>query len=101
MTYFVIGDEDTVLGFGMVGVRGKTVSDPAEAQSALEEAIEQKEVGIIIITERAAELIRPRVDQLIFTHAFPLIVEIPDRTGKIEGKPGLRQTVNQAIGIKI
>lgn len=101
MNYFVIGDEDTVMGFGMVGVRGKVANSPAEAQSALDEAIEEKEVGIIIITERVAELIRPQVDRLIFTLAFPLIVEIPDRKGKLEGRPNLREMVNQAIGIKI
>ncbi len=101
MKYFMIGDEDAVLGFGMVGVKGKTVNDPAEAEGAFNAALEDNEVGIIIITERIAELIRPLVDRFVFTQTFPLIVEIPDRQGKIAGKPGIREMVNEAIGIKL
>ncbi len=100
MKYFIIGDEDTVLGFGMVGVQGRTVHDPDEADAALKNATDDKSVGIIIITERVAELIRDQVDRYIFSEQFPLIVEIPDRLGKVEGRPGIREMVNKAIGIK-
>ena len=101
MKYHIIGDEDAVLGFGMVGVKGRVVGDAEEASSAFREAIAEKEIGIIIITERIADLIRPQVDRYIFSRDFPLILEIPDRKGKLSGKPGLRETVNQAIGIKL
>ena len=101
MKYGLIGDEDTVLGFGMVGVQGKTVHNAEEAEAAFQAILEDREIGIIIITERIAELIRPSVDQYIFTRDFPLIVEIPDREGKITGKAGIREMVNQAIGIKL
>ena len=101
MKYYIIGDEDATLGFGMVGVQGRTAHSPAEAESAFTGALKDPDVGIIIITERVAELIRPLVDDYIFTEEFPLIVEIPDRSGKIEGRPGLRETVNRAIGITL
>ena len=101
MKYFIIGDEDAVLGFGMVGVEGKTAVTKEEAEDAFSEALENSDVGVVIITERTAELIRPLVDRYIFTEQFPLIVEIPDREGRIEGKPGLREMVNTAIGIKL
>ena len=100
MKYFIIGDENTVLGFGMVGVQGRTVQNRDQADAAFRIALEDNDVGIIIITERVAELIRPQVDRYIFSKQFPLIVEIPDRLGKIEGKPGIREMVNEAIGIK-
>ena len=101
MRYYVIGDEDAVLGFGMVGVKGRIAEDAKAAEQALQECIESGEVGIVLITERVAELIRPTVDGFIFTHNFPLIVEIPDRRGKLSGKPGIREMVNEAIGIKL
>ena len=101
MRYFIIGDEDAVLGFGLVGVEGTVAASVAQAREAFSEAIEQSDIGIIIITERAADLIRPQVDQFIFTRNFPLIVEIPDRQGSLAGKPGIREMVNQAIGIKL
>ena len=85
----------------MVGVEGKTAVTKEEAEDAFSEALENSDVGVVIITERTAELIRPLVDRYIFTEQFPLIVEIPDREGRIEGKPGLREMVNTAIGIKL
>ncbi len=101
MRYAIIGDEDAVLGFGLVGVRGQTAATAEEAQRAFTRALEDKGVGIIIVTERVADLIRPLVDRYVFTRSFPLIVEIPDRRGPMEGRPGIRQTVNRAIGIKL
>ena len=101
MRYFIIGDEDTVLGFGLVGVHGQSARNSEEAQRAFNLALEDKDVGIIIITERVAELIRPLVDRYVFTQSFPLIVEIPDRHGPLAGKPGIREMANQAIGIKL
>jgi len=101
MHYFVIGDEDTVLGLGMAGVSGKEVNSADEAQKAFSTAIGNPDIGIIIITEAVAELIRSTVDRYIFTQSFPLIVEIPDRTGKLPGKPGIRELVNKTIGLKL
>jgi len=101
MKYFIIGDEDTVLGFGMVGVEGEIAGNGEEAKKAFNLALKDKDVGIIIITERIAETIRPIVDSYIFTQNFPLIVEIPDRNGPLTGRLSIREMVNSAIGIKL
>jgi len=101
MKYFVIGDEDTVLGFGLVGVKGNVADTKAEAEHSFNEALKDNDIGIIIITEKTAELIRSLVNRYLFTSSFPLIVEIPDRSGKMQGKPGIRQMVNEAIGVKL
>jgi len=82
-------------------VAGTVATNVAQAQEAFSTAMEQSDIGIIIITERVADLIRPQVDRFIFTRNFPLIVEIPDRQGPLSGKPGIREMVNQAIGIKL
>jgi V/A-type H+-transporting ATPase subunit F len=101
MKYSIIGDEDTVLGFGIVGVSGKVVTNSDQAQRAFQALLEDRETGIIIITERTADMIRPIVDRYLFTVNFPLVVEIPDRLGIKPGRPGIKETVNRAIGIKI
>jgi V/A-type H+-transporting ATPase subunit F len=101
MKYSIIGDDDTVLGFEMVGVSGRTVRDPQEAHRAFLAVLEEREVGIIIITERVADMIRPLVDKYLFTESFPLIVEIPDRKGREPDRPGIRDLVNMAIGIRL
>jgi len=101
MKYFIVGDEDAVLGFGMVGVKGRIAANQKQAEEAFKEALADGSVGIVIITERIAELIRPQVDRFIFSEKFPLIVEITDRKGPLEGKPTLRKMVNDAIGITL
>jgi V/A-type H+-transporting ATPase subunit F len=101
MRYYIIGDEDAVLGFGLVGVEGTAVQGVDQAREVMKTVLEQSDIGIVIITERVADLIRPQVDRFIFTRSFPLIVEIPDRQGPLAGKPGIREMVNQAIGIKL
>jgi len=101
MKYYIIGDEDSVLGFGMVGVRGAIARNKNEAEHAFQKALEDPETGIIIVTERTADLIRSLVDRYLFTERFPLIVEIPDREGPKEGRPGVRELVNASIGIKL
>ena len=101
MKYSIIGDEDTVLGFGIVGVSGKVVTNSDQAQRTFQALLADKETGIIIITERIADMIRPLVDKYLFTGSFPLVVEIPDRSGTKPGKPGIKEMVNTAIGLKI
>ncbi len=101
MKYSIIGDEDTVLGFGIVGVSGKIATNPEEAQRAFKAILQDKDTGIIIITERVADMIRSVVNKFLFTASFPLVVEIPDRNGSKPGRPGIREMVNTAIGIRL
>jgi len=46
-------------------------------------------------------MIRSIVDRYLFTESFPLIVEIPDRHGPAPDRPGIKEMVNNAIGLKI
>ncbi len=101
MRYHVIGDEFAVLGFALAGVTGTPVVSAEEAERAFDRVLDDPETGILVITERVADLIRPRVDELIFSDRFPLVLEIPDRTGPLEDKPGIRELVRKAIGIQI
>lgn len=101
MKYSIIGDEDAVLGFGMVGVSGKVALDADQAKRAFEAMLEDEQTGVIIITERVADMIRPIVDKYLFTESFPLIVEIPGRGPRKPGRAGIREMVNAAIGLKL
>jgi V/A-type H+-transporting ATPase subunit F len=101
MKFFLIGDEDALLGFGMVGVEGILARSADEARYALEQVLENPEIGIILINERIADLIREQVNQFVFKREFPLILEIPDRRGRKENQKSLRELVNDAIGIQL
>ncbi len=101
MKYSIIGDEDTVLGFGIVGVLGHVANTPDEVKEAFDALIQDKETAIIIMPERLADMIRPIVDKYLFTESFPLIVEVPDRKGVKPGRANIKEMVNAAIGIKL
>ncbi|HIV99037.1 MAG TPA: V-type ATP synthase subunit F [Candidatus Ornithospirochaeta avicola] len=97
MEYYVLGDDDTVLGFSIVGVSGAAVHDADEALFEWKRVIANKNYGIIIITEDVADLIRETVDKYLFSEDFPLVVEIPQK-GKGFSRD-LKELVNQAIGV--
>jgi len=101
LQFFVIGDEDTVLGFSLAGTNGIVVRDAAGARQALEESIEQEDLGIIIITERIATLIRPEIKAHFYNTARPLIVEIPDRLGPLPDRISVKEVVQAAVGIRM
>ena len=100
MHYFVIGDEDTVLGFSLSGTPGIIAFSRETALDALRVALEDKSNAIIIITIDVADLIREEVDRYIFSETFPLIVEIPSRLSGGKSRD-LRKLVNDAIGVKL
>ena len=101
MQFYVIADEHTVTGFKLVGVDGEVVESADEAREALEKAFTAADIGIIIISERIAALIHEEMEEYIFGHSFPLIIEIPDRTGPVEGRISIRQMVRSAVGVSI
>jgi V/A-type H+-transporting ATPase subunit F len=100
MKFHVIGDENTVTGFRMIGLSGEAVETDDETREALEEAFASEDIGIIIITERTAAGVQEEINEYLFGHDFPLIIQIPDREGPIEGRVSIRDMVNAAIGVK-
>ena len=101
MSFFVIGDEDTLLGFSLVGVPGKAVDNAEEAREAFRQAVSERSAKILVVTEKVAEMIRTEVQQQIFRLTFPLVVEIPDRGGPLPGKKSVSELITEAIGIRI
>ncbi len=101
MQFFVIGDESTITGFGLVGVEGETVETPDEGREALRRAFASPDIGIIVVTERIAAGIRDEIEKHTFGRSFPLIIEIPDRTGPLPERVSIRQMVRAAVGISV
>jgi len=101
LRFHVIGDEDTVLGFRLVGVEGEVVETAEEIRFALKKAFQTDDVGIIIITERMAELVRADVEKYLYKTTFPLIMEIPDAKGPLEGRGTVRDMIRAAVGVHL
>lgn len=101
MKILIIGDEITVLGYSLAGVHGVVASNSEEAARALKEAGEDPDVGIVLITQRIASEIQPQVDEAKLKMATPIVLEIPDRHGSIEGRESALDIVQRLIGIKV
>ena len=100
MKVLVIGNQESVLGFSLVGVNGKTVTTAAETNQALDEALASDDAGIVLVTEDVASLIETRMDQLKLRSTVPLVVEIPGPQGVGAVRPSLNEVVLRAIGVK-
>jgi V/A-type H+-transporting ATPase subunit F len=100
MKILVVGNPEAVLGFSLAGIEGKPASSAAEAGRALDEALAAKDLGIVLVTRDAAQMLGPRMDQLRLRRDPPLVVEIPAPKGEA-GELSLRDVVRRAIGVKI
>ena len=100
MRTMVIADEDTVLGFSLAGVQGIIVTTEEETRTAFEQVTRQKDIGIVVITERVAQHVREAVDKWVIAGGQPLIVEIPDSQGPQENRRTPHEFVKSAIGVK-
>ncbi len=101
MQFYVIADENTVTGYKLVGLEGEVVETTDEAREALNKAFSSPDIGIIIITEKIAASVKEEIEEFMFGRSFPLIIEIPDRTGPMEGRISIRQMVRSAVGVKV
>lgn len=101
MKFHCIADEDTVRGFRLAGVSGDIAGSPSEAAAAVAAAVARPECGIIVLTEKLADGIRPLVEQIRFERDQPLIVEVPGPEGVLSGRKSLRQLVQEAIGLRL
>ena len=102
MKFFLISDNiDTRAGMRLAGIEGVVVHDRHEVEDALDAAVQQKDTGIILITEKLAGLIPERMTALKLNRELPLVVEIPDRHGTTRGMNSITRYVNESLGIKI
>lgn len=101
MRFHCIGDAETVRGFRLAGVDGRVVGNASETAEALAAAVAREDCGIVILTERAAERVRPQVEALQQERRMPLIVEIPGADGRARGRKSWRQVVQEAVGMSL
>lgn len=100
-TYLISDNMDTLVGFKFAGIKGTLVHTKEEVTDLLGKLYEQKEIGIIIITEKLAALIPDQIKKLKLSKNGPLIVEVPDRHGTIKGNDSILRYVKESIGLKI
>lgn len=102
MKMFLISDNvDTLSGMRLAGVEGCIVHERAELRKALEDAIANKENGIILLTEKFGREFPDIIDDVRLNRRLPLLIEIPDRHGTGRKPDFITSYVSEAIGIKL
>ncbi len=102
MKMYLISDNiDTYTGMKLVGVDGVVVHERQELRNALEKAVSDDTVGIILLTEKFGREFPDIIDDVKLNRSLPLIIEIPDRHGTGRNPDFITSYVNEAIGLKL
>ena len=102
MRYFVISDNsDTLTGLRPAGIEGTRADTREETLSAIEAAVQDPSIGILLINEKLAALCPEQVNALKLTSVRPLLVEIPDRHHTGREPDSITRYIREAIGIKV
>lgn len=102
MKMFLISDNvDTYTGMRLAGVDGVVIHSKKHLREQLEKAFSDKEIGILLLTEKFGREFPDIIDEVKLNRRFPLIVEIPDRHGTGRDPNFIMNYVNEAIGLKI
>jgi V/A-type H+-transporting ATPase subunit F len=101
MDFFVLGEDEIIIGFGIVGIQGRIVTTQEEAFAGFEYAVSLPNLKVLIMTEEVAAFIEEKIMNWNMSGRFPLLVEIPGILGRMEGKKTLVQSIREAVGISI
>ena len=102
MKYFVITDStDTQVGLRLAGVEGVVVREPSQVRDAIQAAAADKEIGVLLITEKLAAMCQDLIDPMKLTVQRPLVVEIPDRHSAGRAPDSITRYIREAIGVKL
>lgn len=99
--YLISDNVDTYTGMRRAGVDGVVVHERGELYEALQNVIKDKEVGIVLLTEKFGREFPEIIDDIKLKRKMPLLVEIPDRHGTGRKKDFITSYVNEAIGLKL
>ena len=102
MRFYLISDNvDPQMSMRLAGIDGVVVHEPAEVKNALMEAMDDKEVAVVLMTEKLVDLCSELVYDLKLNRRSPLIVEIPDRHATSNITENISKYIESAIGLKL
>ena len=102
MQMYLISDNiDTYTGMRLAGVEGSVVHDKQELRETLNTVMANKNIGIVLLTEKFGREYPDLINDIKLNHKLPLIVEIPDRHGTGRKPNFITDYVNEAIGLKL
>lgn len=102
MKLYVISDNiDTLTGMRLSGVEGCVAHGEQAVSAALERALKDSEIAVLLLTQKAAAEAKTRLDELRLHRTMPLIASIPDRHGSDGSQSAITDYIRDAIGLKL
>lgn len=99
--YLISDNMDTYTGMRLAGVDGIVVHKREELHDALYEVLNDKTIGIVLLTEKLGREFPDILDKFRLERKMPLLIEIPDRHGTGRSKDFITSYVADAIGLKL
>ncbi|MDD5340466.1 MAG: V-type ATP synthase subunit F [Candidatus ainarchaeum sp.] len=97
----MLGDKPLVMGYRLAGIE-KSVSATEETyQAELEKALANQEYGIIITNEYLLNKIDWKLKKKLDSIAYPVIVPVPDYSGKSTEGDEIRGLIKRALGFDL
>ena len=102
MKMYLISDNiDTMTGMRLAGIEGVVVHEKEELKAAIQNALADKETGILHLTEKFGREFPEIIDTVRLERRLPLLIEIPDPHGTGRRPDFITSYVNEAIGLKL
>lgn len=99
--YLISDNVDTYTGMRLAGVEGAVVHEEQELKNEIAKVLADKEIGILLLTEKFGRDFPEVIDEVKLNYKLPLVVEVPDRHGTGRKPEFITSYVNEAIGIKL
>lgn len=99
--YLISDNVDTYTGMRLAGVDGVVIHSKKHLKQQLERVMTNKEIGIVLITEKLSSEFPEIINEIKLNRRLPLIVEIPDRHGTGRKPDFITSYVSEAIGLKL
>lgn len=99
--YLISDNIDTLTGMRLAGVEGAVVHQKQELKDELDKVLADREIGIVLLTEKFGRDFPDVVNEVRLNHKLPLFIEIPDRHGTGRKPDFITSYVNEAIGLKL
>ncbi len=102
MLGYVIGDEDMVTGFKLVGIDGIEVDSVNETVRALDKALSRNDLSIIILSEEFSTdpHLQATIEKVRSQRKETLIVELPGSRGK-PAEIKMSDLISKILGVRI
>ncbi len=97
----VIGDAPLVMGFQLAGLENTVQASESTIQAEIEKALENKEYGIIITNEKLLNGIDWRLKKKLDSIAYPVVIPMPDYSGKSAEGDEIRNLIKRALGFDL